>query len=182
VILVVDMNWKKDSLGYNEFVLPIVSLAEQFGACVVKHYLDITSNDLNLCDKVILSGTALEDNVTLKQPKKFQWLKTVCKPVLGICAGMQTLGVLFGLNLLECLEIGMTQVTTVKSNLLFEGEFKAYSLHNFTVEAGDDFEVIAKSEECVQAMKHRHKPIYGVLFHPEVRNEEVLKRFIQLQL
>lgn len=182
MILVVDMNWKKDSLGYYEFVLPLVSVAEQFDACVVKHYLDITSQDLNLCDRVILSGTALEDNVTLKQPEKFQWLKATDKPVLGICAGMQTIGVVFGLKLLECLEIGMTQITTVKANLLLDGEFKTYSLHNFTVEAEGDFEVVAKSEECVQAMKHKHMPMYGVLFHPEVRNEEALKRFIQLQL
>jgi GMP synthase (glutamine-hydrolysing) len=180
VILVVDMNWKKDSLSYFEFVLPIVSVAEQFDACVVKHYLDVTNQDLNLCDRVILSGTALEDNITLKQPEKFQWLKAMEKPVLGICAGMQTIGIVFGLNLLECLEIGMTQVNTVKANLLLAGEFKAYSLHNFTVEVGGNFEAIAKSEECIQAMKHSCKPIYGVLFHPEVRNEEILKRFIQL--
>jgi GMP synthase-like glutamine amidotransferase len=181
VILVVDMNWKKDSLSYFEFVLPIVSVAEQLDACVVKHYLDVTNQDLNLCDRVILSGTALEDNITLKQPEKFQWLRDMEKPVLGICAGMQTIGIVFGLNLVECLEIGMTQINTVKVNRLLAGEFKAYSLHNFTVEVGGDFEVIAKSEGCVQAMKHICKTIYGVLFHPEVRNEEILKRFIQLQ-
>jgi len=181
VILVVDMNWKKDSLSYYEFVLPIVSVTEQLDACLVKHYLDVTSQDLNLCNRVILSGTALEDNITLRQPEKFQWLKAMEKPVLGICAGMQTIGIVFGLNLLECLEIGMTQINTVKANRLLAGEFKAYSLHNFTVEVGGDFEVIAKSEECVQAMKHSCKPIFGVLFHPEVRNEEMLKHFIQLQ-
>ena len=38
MILVVDMNWKKDSLGYYEFVLPIVSVAEDLDECVVKHY------------------------------------------------------------------------------------------------------------------------------------------------
>lgn len=182
MILVVDMNWKKDSLGYYEFVLPILSVAEKFDECVVRHYLEVTDQDLNQCTRVILSGTALEDNATLEQPEKFQWLKAVDKPVLGICAGMQTIGIVFGLNLLKCLEIGMTPITIVKANPLLTGESKAYSLHNFTVEAAGDFETLAKSEACVQAIKHRHKPIYGVLFHPEVRNEEVLKRFVQSQL
>jgi GMP synthase-like glutamine amidotransferase len=39
--------------------------------------------------------------------------------------------------------------------------------------------VLAESAKCVHAMKHRQKDIYGVLFHPEVRNKEVLQRFIQ---
>ena len=121
VILVVDMNWKKDSLGYYEFVLPILSVAEHFDDCVVKHYLEVTMQDLNQCDSVILSGTALEDNATLNQPEKFQWLKETEKPVLGICAGMETIGIVFGMRLTPCLEIGMTQVNVAKENPLFPG-------------------------------------------------------------
>jgi len=174
------MSWKRDSLGYYEFVLPILRVTEKLGECAAKHYLDITEQDLNCCEKIILSGTALEDNVTPHQPDRFQWLKTMEKPVLGICSGMQTIGVVFGLKLCECLEIGMTQITTVSDNSLFSGEFKAYSLHNFTVEANDDFEVTARSQKCIQAIKHRCKEIHGVLFHPEVRNEELLNRFVCL--
>jgi GMP synthase-like glutamine amidotransferase len=181
MILVVDMNYKKDSLGYYEFVLPIVSVAETLDKCVVKHYLNVTNEDLSQCDRIILSGTTLEDNVTLNQPEKFLWLKQTQKPMLGICAGMQTIGVVFGLKLLECLEIGMTQMTTVKNNPLLVGAFKAYSLHNFSVEASGDFEVLAESETCTQVIRHKQKPIYGVLFHPEVRNPDILKRFIELK-
>jgi len=181
VILIVDMNWKKDSLGYYEFVLPIVEVVQTLDVCTVKHYLEVKSEDLSQYDKIILSGTTLEDNVILGQPEKFEWVRKKEKPVLGICAGMQTVGVVFGLKLEKCLEIGMTQVTTVKENQLFSGEFKAYSLHNFSVEISGDFEALAESSLCVQAMKHKHKPLYGVLFHPEVRNEELLKRFVQLK-
>jgi len=179
MILVVDMNWKKDSLAFFEFVLPIVTIAEQLDECMVRHYLDLTNEDLSYCEKIILSGTALEDNATLSQSEEFRWLLSTDKPVLGICAGMQTIGIVFGLMLEKCLEIGMTQIATCKKNCLFSGEFKSYSLHNFSVEIGGDFEVIGRSDECAQAIKHRSKPIYGVLFHPEVRNEEILKRFIQ---
>ncbi len=182
MILIVDMNCKKDSLGYYEFVLPILSVAQQLDDCIVKHYLDITNAEIENFNRVILSGTPLKDNATVDQPEKFGWLREANKPVLGICAGMQTVGVVFGLVLIRSLEIGMTPITTLNPNPLFSGMFKAYSLHNYCVESSDEFEVLAESEKCVQAIKHKQKPIYGVLFHPEVRNVEILNRFISLKL
>ena len=78
----------------------------------------------------------------------------------------------------KCREIGMTEITTSKANLLFSSKFKAYSLHNYALVPSADFEVLAESTNCVQAIKHKQKDIYGVLFHPEVRNKGVLQRFI----
>jgi GMP synthase-like glutamine amidotransferase len=51
-------------------------------------------------------------------------------------------------------------------------------LHNFSVVSSDDFEVLAETTTCVQAIKHVQKDIFGVLFHPEVRNREIIERFI----
>jgi GMP synthase (glutamine-hydrolysing) len=180
MILIVDMNWKKDSLGYCEFVLPIAAIAEKISGCKIKHFLEVTSQDLNQCSNVILSGTALKDMTTLSHPEKFQWLKEIEKPVLGICAGMETTGMIFGAQLVKCLEIGMTRIITLKENPLFSADFNAYSLHSYCVEASDEFEVWAKSANCIQVIKHKTKPIYGALFHPEVRNQELIKRFIEL--
>ena len=182
MILVVDMNWKKDSLGFYEFVLPIVTIAKTQDECIIKHFLEVTNQDLSQCDRVILSGTALKDTATLSQLEKFRWLKETEKPVLGICAGMETIGAVFGMRLIRCLEIGMTQINILKENPLFSADFKAYSLHSYCVEASDDFEVWAKSSKCIQIIKHKIKPIYGVLFHPEVRNNELIKRFISLEI
>ena len=108
MILVVDMNWKKDSLGYYEFVTPILAVAEKSDKCRVKHYLEVSKQDLDKCDRIILSGTALKDNAFLSKPEKFQWLKETEKPVLGICAGMEIIGLVFGATLKPVLEIGMT--------------------------------------------------------------------------
>jgi GMP synthase (glutamine-hydrolysing) len=94
---------------------------------------------------------------------------------------MQTIAKTFGVPLKEMIEIGMTEVTTIKENPLFSSTFKAYSLHSLYVPPSDGFEVIAKSAFCPQVIKHKRKLIYGVLFHPEVRNEEILKRFMQLK-
>jgi GMP synthase (glutamine-hydrolysing) len=181
MILIVDMNWKKDSLGYYEFVAPIASIAEELDQCVVKHYLEVNSEDTSQCSRIILSGTALKDNVTLSQPEKFDWIKDLDKPILGICAGMQTLGLVFGLQLTRCLEIGMTEIATLKESPLFSAKFRAYSLHNYSVQSSAEFEVLAESARCMQALKHKQKLVYGVLFHPEVRNAEIIQRFIQLK-
>jgi GMP synthase-like glutamine amidotransferase len=181
MILIIDMNWKKDSLGYYEFVLPVLEVAEKISEYKIKHYLEVTSQDLNQCSSIILSGTALKDIATLSQPEKFQWLTKTEKPVFGICAGMETIGIIFGAHLVKCLEIGMTPVVSLKNNPLFSADFKAYSLHSYCVEASEEFEVWAKSAKCIQVIKHKKKSIYGALFHPEVRNQELIKNFIELK-
>lgn len=180
MILVVDMNWKKDSLGYYEFVAPLVEVVQKFEKVAVKHYSEIKTQDTVNYSRIIFSGAALKDVAFLRCPEKFSWLKQVDKPVLGICAGMEIIGLVFGLRLLRNLEIGMTKIITLKENPLFSGTFKAYSLHSYTVEPSENFETLAESTQCIQAIKHKQKSIYGVLFHPEVRNQEILEAFIQL--
>jgi GMP synthase-like glutamine amidotransferase len=181
MILVVDMNWKRDSLAFNEFVSPIVSVVQPLEKCEVKHFLEIDPSKLSCYSKIVLSGTTLKDHATLKQVEKFNWVKTCGNPILGICAGMQTISLVFDEPLLNCLQVGMAEITTLKNNPLFQGGFKAYVLHNYSVGPSQTFEALAQSAKCIQAIKHREKDVYGVLFHPEVRNQEILKRFIQLK-
>ncbi len=181
MILVVDMNWKRDSLAFSEFVSPIVSVVQLLEKCEVKHFLDIEPSEVNGYSKIILSGTTLKDHATLKQVDKFNWVKTCDKPMLGICAGIQTISLVLGQPLSKCLQVGMTEIQTTKDNPLFEGTFNAYALHNYSVEPSQVFEVLATSKNCIEAVKHKQKNIYGVLFHPEVRNQEILRRFIQLK-
>ncbi|MGE5575252.1 MAG: glutamine amidotransferase-related protein [Ignavibacteria bacterium] len=176
--MVVDMNWKKDSVAFNEFVRPITSTIKLIEEFEVKHFSEVTQANLEACSKVILSGTALKDHATLNKIGKFNWVKTFEKPILGICAGMQTISLVFGVPLTTCLQIGMVEISTLKDNPLFQGDFKAYTLHNFSVEPSKIFEALAKSSKCIQVVKHKQKNIYGVLFHPEVRNQEIIKRFI----
>jgi GMP synthase-like glutamine amidotransferase len=181
MILVVDMNWKRDSLALNEFVSPIVSVVQPLEDCEVKNFLDIETRELEVYSKIILSGTMLKDHATLKQVDKFNWISTFDKPIMGICAGMQTIALVFGATLTNCLQIGITEISTLKQNPLFQGDFRAYTLHNYSVAPSQTFETLAESTKCIQAIKHKQKNIYGVLFHPEVRNQEILKRFIQLK-
>lgn len=178
MILIVDMTSKKHSLGSYEFVSPINAIVSELTDCAVKHYSELTQQDLSCCNKVILSGSALKNTVTFAQTDRFQWLKDYGKPILGICAGMQTICLVFGSQLVKCSEIGMTQVTTLKANPLFSSSFKVYALHNYAIQPSPDFNVIAESVKCVHAIKHKSKEIYGVLFHPEVRNKEIIQQFV----
>ena len=155
MILVVNMNSIENPFGFHEFVLPIVSIAEELEKCDVKHYLEVN------------------------ETARFTWIKGCGKPVLGICAGMQTIGLVFGGRMEKCREIGMTEIKTSKENLLFSSTFNVYALHNYALVPSAEFEVLAESANCVHAIKHKQKDVYGVLFHPEVRNKEVVERFIR---
>jgi GMP synthase-like glutamine amidotransferase len=180
MILVVDMDWKPNSLAFCEFVLPIVSAVQDLEECEVKHFSDIEPSQLGGYSKIILSGTALKDHATLSQLDEFGWIKTCSKPILGICAGMQTISLLYDVPLTRCLQIGMAEITTLHVNPLFQDTFKAYTLHNYSLAPSETFEALAQSTQCIQAIKHKQKPIYGVLFHPEVRNQGILEKFVNL--
>jgi GMP synthase-like glutamine amidotransferase len=180
MILIVDMNYRKDSLGTYEFVLPIASAVKDLEEYTIKHYSELGQTDIDNCARIILSGNALRNSQVLTRVEDFAWINACEKPVLGICAGMQTIGLILGSSLARSLEIGMVQITTVKENPLFSSSFRAYELHCCSIEPSKKLDVLAKSEKCVQALKHKEKAIYGVLFHPEVRNREILQRFVLL--
>jgi GMP synthase (glutamine-hydrolysing) len=180
MISIIDMNYKKDSLGFYEFVLPIITIIKNIQEYEVKHYSEVGQTDTDNCTGIVLSGTALREKETLKHVEDFAWIKECEKPILGICAGMQTIGLVFDSTLTECLEIGMKQITTIKENPLFSSSFRAYELHTCSIRPSTDFDTLAQSEKCIQAMRHKEKTIFGVLFHPEVRNEEIIKRFVLL--
>lgn len=174
MILIIDMNFK-GSLGFYEFVLPLCSLVKPM-EYKVSHYS--TVKDTQRYEKVILSGTPLKDCGYLKDMNLFEWIRRCDTPVLGICAGYQVLGLTFNSSLVGCQEVGMTEIETVKENALFSSTFEAYELHNYGLEPSDEFEILAMSEKCVQVIKHEKKDIYGVLFHPEVRNKDIIRKFV----
>ncbi len=175
MMLLVDLNRRGDSLGRQEFVEPVRSLV---GACEVRHYLEVTG--LEGYDKAVLCGTPLMDSEYMEHLDAFEWVRRCDKPVLGICAGMQAMAAVYGSEVYIRREIGMTEVSTKAENPLFSGSFRAYCLHSLAVRPSGDFEILAESKDCVEAVKHRDKQLYGVLFHPEARNPDVLWRFVSL--
>jgi GMP synthase (glutamine-hydrolysing) len=183
MILIVDLCWKKDSLSSDEFVLPIARIVAECGeSCIIRHYTEAIDDVVASVDGAILCGTPLKDNDFLAHPDHFAWIRQFPHPLLGICAGMEVLAVAFGGTVLEEQEIGMTEVRCTRPDPLCAGKerFSAYALHRLAIPLPEEFIALARSDRCIQAIRHRSRPFCGVMFHPEVRNDWVIERFLDL--
>ena len=195
MILVV--NVCKEKLHYYEFAKPIEDILK----CdfFTKSYFEISDEDLVKADKVIICGTSLKDFDYFNNLEKFGWIKNFDKPILGICAGCQIINSVFGgsvsdignkvkdyksgdfsLRLDSRMEIGFVGANFKKSFLDYEGKLEVYGLHKLGLNISKEFENFAQNDKGVQAIKHKDKEIYGTLFHPEVRNKEMILNFVEL--
>lgn len=173
----------KEKLSEEEFVRPITDIiGKRLGQKyqVIKYTAIKDINHFKRYSKIILCGTALQDFKYLNHLQKFSWIKEINQPVLGICSGAQIIGLVFGAKLVDCREIGMVSVKVLKKNSLISENFEAYTLHQLALRDLNHFEILAKSKRAVQIIKLKDKEIYGILFHPEVRKEEIIKRFISM--
>jgi GMP synthase-like glutamine amidotransferase len=183
MILVLDLSYRPGSLSADEFVAPVERIVRQEGhPARIRHYSEVVSEDLAPADGAILCGTALKDAGYLRGMDRFAWLPSFAGPVLGICAGMQVIARIYGGEVRPGVEIGMTGLEVVAPDPLLTGagRFEAYELHGLAVVPPDSLRVLAVSPSGVQAIRHRERPVYGVMFHPEVRNEWLIRRFLSL--
>ncbi|NYT05505.1 MAG: glutamine amidotransferase [Methanomicrobiales archaeon] len=184
MILLVDLCYKPGSLSRYEFVDPIARIVAGAGYGVtIVHYSEIRK-PMPDADAVILCGTALADNAFLADPDVFSWITACSCPVLGICAGMQAIVRCFGGTITERCEIGMTDIRVTAADPLLgtPRTFSAYELHGFAVGSPGVLTVCAESACCIQAVRHPSRPVYGVMFHPEVRNEWVVEDFVRREV
>ena len=181
--MILIINVCKEKLHYYEFVKPIEDMLKNNDIkFFTKNYKDVTKKNLKKADGVIMCGTSLKDNEFLKDINKFDWIKTFDKSILGICAGMQIIGLAFGGKIKKSTEIGF-YFENFKNKLFgLSGEQEVYHLHNNFVDFGrmKDFEVICQRNSIPQAVKHKNKEIYGVLFHPEVRQKSLILSFSKI--
>ena len=63
---------------------------------------------------------------------------------------------------------------------LLKKYFQAYSIHQNGISKLNEFDILAKSDNSIHAIKHKSKNIYGIVFHPEVRNQWVIEKFIEV--
>ena len=182
--MILVINVCREDLHYFEFVKPIEDILENNKVgFFTKGFLDVTQRDLDKAKKIIICGTSLQDDFYLDNLSKFEWIKDFEKPLLGICAGMQVIGLSFKFRKLnKKTEIGFFKENFRKNFLGLEEERDVYHLHNFYYDFSKlkDFEIYA-GEKIPQAIKHKTKEIYGTLFHPEVRNKNVVIEFCKLK-
>ena len=181
MILLIDLCYRNGSLGFDEFVRPVARIVRHSGNDVIPvHFRSLNDHTFSRAEAVILCGTPLADTAVLAEPGAFAWLKETSLPVLGICAGMEVICTIFGGTLRPCTEIGMTEVSVIGNDPIFQGSgsFSAYEIHTLACSSKQDLEVLAVSDQCIQIVRHPDKTIYGVMFHPEVRNNWVIDRFL----
>jgi GMP synthase-like glutamine amidotransferase len=181
MILLVDLCYRENSLGFEEFVLPIRRIVGRCGfTSRVIHYSRSNAGEAGDARGIILCGTPVADNRFLADIRNFGWVAGCRVPVLGICAGMEVLTLVHSGTLENCTEIGMTGIRVTGKDPLLEGrdDFQAYELHGFGCRVPAEFRVLAESDRCVQMIRHTARPQAGVMFHPEVRNDWVVERFL----
>lgn len=182
MILLVDPGIREGSLGRDEFVNPVARIVERCGhPWKYQHYASMHDREWAHASGIIICGTALKDNGFLDHLEYFSWLRDCEIPVLGICAGMQVLCRIFGGSIRPGCEIGMTdvKVTSPHPFLPASASFPAYQLHSHSCMPPLGWETHAESALCVQAVRDPTRPFFGVMFHPEVRNDRVIEAFLQ---
>jgi GMP synthase-like glutamine amidotransferase len=164
-----------------EFVRPIQQILQKRGyETIIRHYKEIEDADISQSEKIIICGTSLQDNQYLMHLNLFSWIPRIEKPLLGICAGMQLIGLTHGAPLGKATEIGFYEEYFTPL-LGLQGNQEVYHLHTHYADFSllQEFTVLA-GEEVPQAVVHSTKPLYGVLFHPEVRNPQLILNFAAL--
>lgn len=184
-ILLVDSCYEADSLSRYEFVHPVQRALERAGfPCRICHISMLDRDILEGCDKVVLCGTALKDNEYLNHLERYSWLKEEIWPVLGICAGMQIIAAIFGGEIMSRHKpaIGLEKIEVIdESDLLGPPRnIEVYHLHCLDPTLPDGFLRLAGKDQVPEAFSHRSGPIWGLLFHPEVRNRWILENYANL--
>lgn len=127
-------------------------------------------------DAILLTGGEWYDDPTQQAQHYADELEFIVKaeiPSVGICLGMQLIATAFGGQAIridkehhgrreiKLTDIGKTLLGLDENMLVFEN-------HNVgIINLPNSFDVLAESDECIEMIKHKSRPIIGVQFHPE---------------
>ena len=118
-------------------------------------------------------------------------------PILGVCLGHQSIGEAYGGRVVRARRLMHGKVSPVghRGTGLFDGLPAPVAMtryHSLVLDPAslpDALEVVAWTEEKgwtdeIQAVRHRHHPVWGVQFHPESvasdHGERLLRNFLEI--
>ncbi len=184
--------------NYDSFTYNLVHLIEE----LIDTKIDVLKNDqfvLNELEKyeyLILSpgpGLPEDAGLLLDVVRSFG----PSKKILGICLGMQAIGMVYGGQLSNLCQVfhgekSLIHRTSMDSYLFKDmpTSFHAGRYHSWTVNSESSFselEVTARDEQGhIMALEHKNYKVYGVQFHPESimtpLGYKILSNYLDLQL
>lgn len=170
MILVID--------NYDSFTYNIVQQMGELGAelCVVRNdQMTVAAvKDMNPSHIVISPGPGdpNDTGISLDVIREMG----ASTPILGVCLGHQSIGHVFGGNVIRAdrLMHGKTSMVTHYGDPIFDGVpsiFQATRYHSLIVEEStfpDGLEITAVADTGeIMGLRHKEYPIIGVQFHPE---------------
>lgn len=170
--------------------------------CTISHYSNISYEFIEKIKPqyIILTGRIghhwEENEISEEYIPKLNIIKELDIPILGICAGIQLMVIMYGGNIGkivagkdDILEEGYTKHFIKKEHELLQGlneNFYCYQFHRDEVKTlPDQFELLASSDMCnIQMIAHKERSMFGVQFHPEWFNadypdgQKILRNFL----
>lgn len=154
------------------------------GDLTVVDFTQLDQVDVSGFDAIILSGGGFIPVMGNDESfgRELEMIRSTSVPLLGICLGFELICHAFNEDLVfrDNKRHGEFIIQTVQDNPLFSCSFSAYEAHRWYVPEVTGLDVLAVSSSGVEGVKHPIRSVYGVQFHPEVSNLEVIKNFLRL--
>lgn len=191
MILVID--------NYDSFTWNLVQYLGELGAAVeVRRNDELTVEEIASLEpeRIVISPGPCTPNEAGVSVETIRRLGN-STPILGVCLGHQAIGAAFGGEIVRARRVmhGKTSPIAHRGEDLFRdlpSPMKIARYHSLVIEPAsvpDQLEVIAWTDEPgyedeIQAVRHRHFPVWGVQFHPESIASEhghhLLRNFLEL--
>jgi GMP synthase (glutamine-hydrolysing) len=162
------------------FTPDILACLDRIGVqYVYRQFSEASKNDVEECDRVILSGRRKNDPaINSANSRIIMQCQGSGKPLLGICYGAEIIALTLGgsIRRMPGRIVGQIKITPDAPNALTNGKasISAYESHGFCVaRLPAKFEGLAGSQHCeYEIFAHRKKRIYGTQFHPEKSGQD----------
>lgn len=151
----------------------------------------ILKKNKNLIKGVILGGSSmriLKKNYLEKILDNILPIIELDVPILGICFGMQLLGLIYQAKIESFIyKNNRIKIFKLNNSPLFnnlsEKEIMYIDHYDYLIEKPVFFRVIARDyKNRIYGIQHNEKPIFGLIFHPEFTNNgiTIYKNFLKI--